>query len=88
MMDDSTMNDKVELLKSLNWDDFLRYLEFQEGLGNLEPHQLESVDYMKAYAGYYRRIKNTIPRALLVCYINTFQGLKRPVNTPKGGVKK
>ena len=87
-MDQSTMNDNLELLKVLDWDDFLRYLKFQEGRENLEPHHLESIEYMKAYAGYYRRIKNTIPRALLVCYINTFHGDKRPVNTPKGGVKK
>ena len=87
-MDDVTMNDNLELLKVLSWDDFLRYLEFYEGNENLEAFHLDSIDYMKAYAGYYRRVKKTIPRSLLVCYINTFHGVNRPVNKPKVGVKK
>ena len=73
---------------SIDWDRFMSVLETVSGYENLTPAQLESLEYMKGYAGYYRRIKKTVPRSLLVCYVNNFPGSVGSQKSVKTGVKK
>ena len=73
---------------AIDWDAFMRVLDTVSGYGDLTPSQLESLEYMKGYAGYYRRIKKTVPRSLLVCYVNNFPGAAGSQKSVKTGVKK
>ena len=73
--------------KSIGWVDFVKLLDFWTGYNGLSVEQLEALEYMKGYSAYYRRIKNSVPRSLLECYINHFPGFQAESN-PKTGVKK
>jgi len=72
----------------IDWDGFMHVLDTVSGYPDLTPAQVESLEYMKGYAGYYRRIKKTVPRSLLVCYVNNFPGCVVPQKPVKTGVKK
>ena len=68
----SDLQDKVD------WARFVHYLELQSSRTDLSIEQLDTLEYLKAYSSYNRKIKKRVPVPLLNCFINTFVSDLKP----------